>query len=158
MQNFQAERCMHTPANCTFSGPIAHPLNAICFDGNLFTCQCSKEGKKAKGFKFALLLVFFKWHHCSERVNSLVCVDCICFVCPFYIYIMLFHLFVHAVFIFQVLFICPCSFLFCAASTFCEWFPHQCSAQQFVATPMSHSVCYELFGLGRGIQGLSSCT
>ena len=151
MQNFQAERCMHTPANRVFSGPIGDLLSVLCILMNIFShASAAKKEKRLKGFKFALFLkgfkfalffVFFNRHHCSERVNSLGCwlylsILYYIYICRFICLSMLFS------------FVCPCSFLFGAKSTFHEWFPHQCSAQQFGATPISHSVRYELFGLG----------
>ena len=41
------------PANNIFSGPATAIFNALCFDGDLFTCQCEIEDKKAKGFQIS---------------------------------------------------------------------------------------------------------
>jgi len=41
------------PANNIFSSPATAIFNTVCFDGDLFTCQCEKEDKKAKGSKIS---------------------------------------------------------------------------------------------------------
>ena len=45
------------------------------FDESLFTCQCEKENEQAEdrrvsNFTLLVLLVVFKWHHCSEGVKT----------------------------------------------------------------------------------------
>ena len=44
---------MDAPAQSIFSGPITSVLNAMRFNGDLFTCQCDEEDKKAEGFQIS---------------------------------------------------------------------------------------------------------
>ena len=54
---FPVERCTDAPANSVFSGPITSTFDAMCFDESPFTCQCEKEDKMLKGFKFRNFIV-----------------------------------------------------------------------------------------------------
>ena len=65
-----AEWCTDEPANSIFSCSLTSVFNAMCFDGDPFTCQRKKE--KQKGLKvsnFALLWVIFNWPHGSEGLK-----------------------------------------------------------------------------------------
>ena len=71
------ERCPEAPANSIFSSPMTHLLSMLCVSMKIVWHTNAKKKKKKKrgggggGANFALLLVFFKWHHGSEWVNAL---------------------------------------------------------------------------------------
>ena len=76
LSNFRAESCTDAPPSSILPGTCNTAThNDTCFDENPFTCHCGKEKKKEKkkGWRisnFALLLVVFKWHHESDRINQ----------------------------------------------------------------------------------------
>ena len=52
----------HSYTNSIFATPIPWPstFNVMCFNENPFTCQCKKEDKTVKGFKFCTLIGRFQ--------------------------------------------------------------------------------------------------
>ena len=62
---------MHLQTQYIFHSCDTSAYNAVRFDENHFTCQCKKRKQNClKVSNFALLMVVFKWHHCSEGVKS----------------------------------------------------------------------------------------
>ena len=62
---------MHLQTQYIFHSCDTSAYNAVRFDENRFTCQCKKRKQNClKVSNFALLIVVFKWHHCSEGVKS----------------------------------------------------------------------------------------
>ena len=72
---------MEAPANSIFCSPILYLLSfsMLCFDENLFTCQCHivSVKKKQKGVRvlhFIIVLVIFNCHG-SEGVNLVLIIS-----------------------------------------------------------------------------------